>query len=466
MVGTRVSSVPAQGESGDGEPAGPVGEGVDRSTLQLVANLFPAETRGRVFFARFLERAAVEKSVIPDATRDTVYICTQSIATLGGELGLSNDTTHKYVKLYMALGLLRKQKFMGRLAFLLFVGIYHPPQTLEGHLDSLIQHSRPKLRTMAMDVKARCQIYGLISQDLLSSLEQLQALLHVEKGTSRRTLEQRLAQAQYITSKILRTVLTSHLPAESPQTDGTRRRQEHILLENLPKDGDGGGNTSPQENQESPRQPDSGRPGKERLSQNLRKGAREGDSGQGQLDEESPQRGTPGKFSEEGIASRLPEKANQRDSGEREQEGESPQDDVSGRFDEKHGSSRLPGSLPQGDSGQREQEGESPGEGEPGRFPQPGASLRLPRSTDQGDSGQGDQRIPLAESPQEGKARRRPDDHLRSNLPEMGRRKDSGSALRNVHVENICNFIITCTLREPQRVAMFLAEQLEGDRRV
>lgn len=195
-------------------PSGTIWEGVDRSTLESVAHLFPAETCGRVFFARFFERAAVEKSVIPDAARDTVYICTQSIASLGKELGLSNDTTHKYVKLYMALGLLRKQKFMGQLAFLLFVGIYHPPQTLEGHLNSLIQKSRPKLHDMAVDVKARCQIYGLISQDLLSSLEQLQALLHVEKGISRRTLEQRLAQAQHITSKVLKAVLTSHLSAE------------------------------------------------------------------------------------------------------------------------------------------------------------------------------------------------------------------------------------------------------------
>src|SRR6266849_10687257 len=151
MVGTRVISVPAHGESGGSEPTGLVWEGVDRSTLQLVAHLFPAETRGRVFFARFVERGALEKSVIPDVVKETVYICTQSIAPLGEELGLPNETAHKYVKLYMALGLLRKQKFMGQLAFLLSIGIYHAPTTLESNLDFLIGHSRPKLRAMAMD---------------------------------------------------------------------------------------------------------------------------------------------------------------------------------------------------------------------------------------------------------------------------------------------------------------------------
>lgn len=453
MMGTHVSSVPVQGESGDGESTGLGWEGVDRSTLQLIANLFPAQTCGRAFFARFFARAAVEKSVIPDVTKDTVYICTQSIASLGEELGLSNDTTQKYVKLYTALGLLRKQKFMDKLTFLLFVGIYHPPQTLESNLDFLIQKSRPRLHDMAVDVKARCQIYGLISQDLVSSLEQLQALLHVEKGTSRCTLEQRLVQAQYITSKVLKVVLRSHLSAEAPLTDGTSRRKENTPLENLPKEGDVGDDTHHQENQESTRQ-------------NLLKAGKQVDSPPCRQDRESPQSTSLERFSEEDLSPRLPGSILRVDSVQTVQDGESPQYGTSSRFEEKHGSAGLAGSLSWADSGQHEQERESTREGEPGRFSKDCVSSRLPQRAGGGDSDQGDQHAHLAESTQEGIAGRREDDHLRSNLPNLLHRVDSGGVLRNVYVDSIYKFISTYTLREPQRVAEFLAEQLEGDRRV
>jgi hypothetical protein len=57
-------------------------------------------------------------------------------------------------------------------------------------------------------------------------------------------------------------------------------------------------------------------------------------------------------------------------------------------------------------------------------------------------------------------------DHLHSNLPNLSHRGNSASASRNVHVENMYKFITTSTLREPQQVAEFFAEQLEGDRRV
>src|SRR5438270_3274984 len=116
-------------------PSSSIWECVDHSTLQMIAHIFPASTLGQVFFARFLERAASEKSIIPDVARDEVYICTKSIATLGKELGLSNDTAQKYVVLYKALGLLQKRKVMDQLVFVLSTGIYHPPENLEANLD-------------------------------------------------------------------------------------------------------------------------------------------------------------------------------------------------------------------------------------------------------------------------------------------------------------------------------------------
>src|SRR5260370_21187765 len=237
MDSLRVSPGPAEDTSSRDATGGSAWERIDRATLQLVAHLFPAETRGQTFFARFIERASREQSIIPDVADDTVYICTQSIATLGQELGLPNETAHKYVKLYMALGLLRKQKFMGRLAFLLSIGIYHPPATLESNLDFLIAHSRPKLRSMAADVKARCKLYGLISQDLITSLELLCALLQ-PKGSSRHLLEQQMTQAQALASSLLANLLKrgalpdASAPALTPVRDLVARSAAG--MQNLP----------------------------------------------------------------------------------------------------------------------------------------------------------------------------------------------------------------------------------------
>jgi hypothetical protein len=436
---------------------------IERTTCAIIAHVFPVPTLGQVFFARFLERAGREPSILPGESKDTVYICTKSIAQLAQELHLSNDTTQKYVVLYMALGLLKKRKFMGQLAFVLWTGIYHPPENLEASLDYLIQKktSRPKLRAMAVEVKARCRIYGLTQQDLISSLEQLQALLHTEKGTSRRTFEQRMAQAHYITSQVLKVVLTSHLSAESTQGDETRGRKNLPRTRALIDD-----TQHHQGNQESTRWPDDGRRTEASLFPNLPKGTSREDSPQNQRDEESTKENRSGRFSEANTSSRLPDLAHQVDSSHMSRKGESTEADTSGRFAEKHRSANLPNSPSRVDSIHDEQEGESTRDRSLGRFPQPGASSRLPQTTGEGDSGQSNPRPSLAESTQDGKPGRREDDHLRSNLPDLSRRVDSDSVSRNVNVDNLYSFITTFTLREPQWVAEFLAEQLEGDRRV
>jgi hypothetical protein len=218
MVSTRASSDPAQGESSHGEPGSKAWERVERSTLQLIANLFPAPTLGQVFVARFVERAAIERSIIPGLKAGDVVICTKSIATLGEELDLSYDTTQKYVALFKALGLLQKQTFMsGQMAFLLSLGIYQPPRNLEANLDHLLQRSkakksRTKFHVLVASVKQRCLVYGLISQEFTDALRQLHTLIQPEEGLSRRKLEQRLAQAQHLVSSLLAQAMTGRLP--------------------------------------------------------------------------------------------------------------------------------------------------------------------------------------------------------------------------------------------------------------
>ena len=190
---------------------------------QVIARLFPAPTLGQLFLARFRERAARERSTLPDEPEDTVVILTRSIATLAKELGLSNDTTQKYVVIFKALGLLRKRKLMGQLAFVMDTGIYHPPEALEANLDYLLVHyHRPKLRDMAQQVKERCLLYGLISQDVLASLQQLQTMLQSgRQGESRRALEQRLWHAQHLVVQMVRTLQSSRLPKARSSVDAT-----------------------------------------------------------------------------------------------------------------------------------------------------------------------------------------------------------------------------------------------------
>ena len=99
---------------------------------QVIAHLFPAPTLGQLFLARFRERAACERSILPDEPEDTAIILTRSIATLAKELDLSNDTTQKYVVIFIALGLLRKRKLMGQLAFVTDTGIVRSTRNVGG----------------------------------------------------------------------------------------------------------------------------------------------------------------------------------------------------------------------------------------------------------------------------------------------------------------------------------------------
>jgi len=197
-----------------------------RLALQVVADLFPPPTLGLTFAKRFIERAAVERSTVPDVQEGDAVICTRSIAELGKELDLSNDTTDKYVLLFKALGLLEKRKVPGGLAFVLHLGIYQPVATLEANLDYLItkctaKKSRGKFHHLLINVKQRCQVQGLISQDLRSGLQQLHTLLSLDthEGCSRRRVEQRLLQAQSLVTTLIAQVMLESSPQHARRVD-------------------------------------------------------------------------------------------------------------------------------------------------------------------------------------------------------------------------------------------------------
>ncbi len=382
---------------------------VDSSVLQVIKLLFPEHTRGQLFFVEFLKRAAREQSVIPDLEKNTVFINTQSIATLGHELGLSNDTTQKYVKLYTALGLLRKQKFLDRLAFVMSLGIYSPPETLEANLDALIAKSRSKLRAMAQDVKHRCQVYGLIGQELTQKLMLLQMLLQPNGKVSKRTLERRMAEALYLTKTIIPNTTAGGLPHTQSQVDSSR----YLSV--------------------------------------------------GTSDNDAKTNGIAESTQLTNLAQKLLRQASQQDELELEHDRESTQLAVQNR---QSAISSLPVVNHSVDAqllGLRKGDTESLLCQDQQRFAKNNVAVRLPSLTHQIVSIE-----PLQpdESFQIKRLGRLSNTVPASNISESAVRVDSDKAPRNVNVNNIYQFLITYTLREPRRVAEFLAEQLEHDQRV
>src|SRR5260370_14891574 len=281
----------------------------------------------------------------------------------------------------MALGLLRKQKFMGRLAFLLSIGIYHPPATLESNLDFLIAHSRPKLRSMAADVKARCKLYGLISQDLITSLELLCALLQ-PKGSSRHLLEQQMTQAQALASSLLANLLKrgalpdASAPALTPVRDLVARSAAG--MQNLPVLPGMDDDKARRQETESARQSPMEQLRDKISPQNLPGRARVVDTGPGEPERESTQIAQPGRHAGDDASPNLPDAAAQVDSVPQVHGLESTQTGSSGRRLDGHGVQNLSKPLTQVDSSLPDRSSESAQTTHPGRFAASSDAKNLP----------------------------------------------------------------------------------------
>lgn len=382
-------------------------------TLVLIAALFPLPTLGQAFVVRFLECAADERSRVPALQSGDVVVCAKSIAKLGERLGFSNDTTDKYVLLYKALGMLQKQKFLGQIAFIFSLGIYQSPASLEANLDFLIhrshdQKSRTKLHILVTEVKQRCLVYGLLTQDFTDTLKQIHLLLQPQDRLSRRKFEQRVQQAQHVVSTLLKQTLMGHLSTEYRRVDSfkngtlTDRREYH------------------------------------------------NESTRTQQGNEDTHR--------EGIRN-LPVGEHWVDALGDQQTVASTQSDTQGRLLFPLGETHLPNDAMRVDSSESADHRASTVVDDSGRFPVPPTPTRIA----QVENNQDEQ---SPESTQGGDKGRREEDSLVSHLPIHATGVDSPASLRNVDVINTYDFIVTFTLREPQLVAKFFAERLEEDSRV
>ncbi|MGB8346569.1 MAG: hypothetical protein WCD86_16910 [Ktedonobacteraceae bacterium] len=130
-------------------------ERVDSYTLQVIGQLFPAPTNGIEFLALLLRWARVKQlSLGVEQSRDVAIITVQSIRELAKLIGLAYETTHKYILLFCALGLLAKRRANGKIELHFALGRYTPPLSLD-ELDRLVEQGRKKVKSCAKKVKRR-----------------------------------------------------------------------------------------------------------------------------------------------------------------------------------------------------------------------------------------------------------------------------------------------------------------------
>ncbi|MGH2496493.1 MAG: hypothetical protein ACRDIV_17480 [Ktedonobacteraceae bacterium] len=339
---------------------------------QVIALLFPAPTLGQLFYIRFRERASREQTILPDEPADVVVACTKSIATLAQDLEIGFDTTQKYVALYKALGLMKKRKLMGKIAFVIPVGIYHPPDLLEANLQHLLKRikGRHKLRELVGDVLARCKVYGLINQDFQAAAALLQNLLQPQPGETRRTLEQRLLQAGQVFGQVLSSM--QNLPKARGREDAEWFRPPGTV-----------------EAAESTQSVRAGRSDDSRFDRNLPQSAHRVDSAPSQSAEESTHPLTQSRFEGEAPTENLPDGPNEVDSPRSHTAEESIHPLTQGRFEGKaltRNLSRLPHQVDSSLAGSNTHATESTQPDEKSRFGQETALSNLPDPTVRVDS--------------------------------------------------------------------------------
>ena len=127
------------------------------SSQAIVSHVFPrASHYGRMFPGVFLAHAtpALEQG------RRVAVISVQRIHDLAPLIGWSYEATHKYVVLYCALNLLRRERRAGKVVLIMDLERYRPPKTMQA-LSHLITDCRYKVQRTAAKVRERWVETGL-----------------------------------------------------------------------------------------------------------------------------------------------------------------------------------------------------------------------------------------------------------------------------------------------------------------
>ena len=163
---------------------------VDPTTLALVQALFPTHLCGRSFLVAYLANAQCEDCLHPSVPAErrgeAAIVCVGGYRSLAKLLHFSYETTHMYVLVFRALGLLFDLKLGKSTSFIFPLGQYQPPTHLDEILANLLeryQSHRPKVRRLIENVSRRL---GELTKEGGASISQ------PETGDAKATVEEAL----------------------------------------------------------------------------------------------------------------------------------------------------------------------------------------------------------------------------------------------------------------------------------
>ena len=135
---------------------------IDSYTCRVIHTLFPPHTCGFAFFVGLLKNAIVKQCTLPDdladVRKDTAVVSMKGYAELSMRLGMSYDTTHMYLVIFRALGLLYIKRQEKKTEIIIPLHAYRPPDRLAETLWQLLDHyrtKRPRVRRLVSNVIER-----------------------------------------------------------------------------------------------------------------------------------------------------------------------------------------------------------------------------------------------------------------------------------------------------------------------
>src|SRR6266568_2338755 len=139
------------------EATRPIATRISGSAFKAIRLLFAEPFRGFDFVQDLLNGAQVIQCQLSDqeSLDDVAVVTVQNVRELAKRIKWGYDTTHRYLLVFCALGLMRKQRYEGKLQILFPLTIYVPSPNVVDALDKIIETSRPKARQLARQVRER-----------------------------------------------------------------------------------------------------------------------------------------------------------------------------------------------------------------------------------------------------------------------------------------------------------------------
>lgn len=207
-------------------------ERADPSTSRVFEELLP---HGDIFLARLLNNAVIQPYKHDPthklAEKAAVIIVTRGYVELSHMLHMSYDTTHMYMLICQALGLLRMKSDGKQKTIIIPLGAYHPPAELREILQALTSRysdRRPKVRRLIHSIIERIASILPVEQEAGKQSYQEELLAGVKRGISSQGIVDPEGQ-------IAMSILAEITPLFTNYADTSTARGEQRIAEYLPK---------------------------------------------------------------------------------------------------------------------------------------------------------------------------------------------------------------------------------------